>query len=288
MASPRFPLLFAVGLALGAFGWHLVGRPYSALPSGEAQETPSSISPSPRATTASGEAQASVASDASRSLATANVAPEAGLRLWEALALRGAPSGNAGKWITPPKLTASYGDFGTAAPDSPISPEFVEFFDLTPGEQNRLQTLLRATLQAQHEMDVARIRSIESRFRIKQAIEIPAYAETSAPLRQSYETELRAILGEGRFQVYRDWAGDTFKQDFPGLAGMNRQYHFIPPDDPATAHYQVVSVAYPAGTEWTGHHATYVFKSLAEAEEKALLPLSRYFKETGKATEAAR
>lgn len=275
MPSLRPALCFVFGAGLGACGWLLLGaasKPASAAVPAQ-PDAGDQVPPANHAALAQTDA-ASAESKGGSASAVSPAKPDQRLHLWEALALRGGATGNLGKWVMPPGLTKAY-KFLAADPDAPLNPEFAAFFDLSAEEQARVQTLLRDTLLQQREMDRAHIRPHESKFRIKQAIEIPGYSADSAILRQTYEAGMRSVLGEARYQVYRDWAGDSFKNEFPGLAGMTREYHFIPSDDDSPM--QLVFASRPEGAPWTGMHSTFALTDLKKAEADSGLPLSRYF-----------
>lgn len=272
--SPRPALVFIVGLASGL----LAGR--AVLPKFSPASAPASFTvtgPTPAGATDADRSTSDLSSPRPRAVRASPGGPMAGgYHLWETLALRGAPSGNEAKWFKIPDMTGQEG-YDAASPDAPLNSAFVQFFDLTPEERDRVQTLLQTTLRRQHEMDVARIERIESKFRLKDAIAIPAYPGESAALRQSFEGDLRAILGDSRNRVYRDWAANTFRGDFPGLAGVRREYHFIPPrkgDDPGV---QIVTVKIAPGETWTGMHSTGYYQTPLEALERIRLPLGSYF-----------
>lgn len=273
MRPLRPVLCFLLGAGFGASGWILFGTASNSAATAVSGR-PGAEKAAPAAGHAGDANAALIASDRSSSPASSPAKPDQRLHLWEALALRGAPTGNLGKWIAPPGLTTA-DEFYAADPDAPLNPDFAAFFDLTAEEQARVQTLLRATLLQQREMDRAHIRPLESKFRIKQAIKIPGYSAESAILRQTYEAGMRATLGEARYQVYRNWADESCRNEFPGLAGMTREYHFIPAK--ADSQMQLVFSSRPEGAAWDGAHSTFILTDLKKAEADSGLPLSRYF-----------
>lgn len=272
MPRPHPFVFFALGAAVGAFGW-LTLAPLPRSASSGASPAPAGPDSLAAAHAASSETHSQGNTTTIGSAATA----EPALHLWEALALRGAPKDNETRWFKLPDMTGLEG-YGSATADAPINPAFAAFFNLTPEESDRAQALLQSTLRLQHEMDVARIERIESKFRIKTAIGIPDYSTESALLRQTFDGGLRAILGDTRHRVYQDWAAKPFRDDFPGLAGVRREYHIIPAraDDPPGS-VQVVTVKLAPGKAWTGGGSfTTGFTTIAEAESATQLPLARY------------
>ena len=280
-------VLFALGTAAGAIGWLLVTAVPPAKPrrSAPASSIPATADAS-RSGTIAPETSANPASAEPSVVAVSASAPA--LRLWEALALRGAPVGDETKWFPLPDMTGKEG-YGSGSPDEPLNPAFVAFFALTPEESDRVQSLLQSTLRLQNQMDLAHVKRIESRFRIKTAIAIPDYSAESAAVRQGFDGGLREILGDARHRVYQDWGAKTFRDDFPGLAGVRREYHLIQSRDPEAppGQLEVVTVKIAPGQDYKGGSYTTGYATVAAAEKAVQLPLSRYLSASAAATPSA-